>query len=109
MWLLVARHCVFGSEELSALSPAVAERITCPTVALNPADAAELGIAAGTLVEMAMSDARLTLPVETRPALARGVAAVSITSPRLAALQLPAWGTLARVAAPEGSAPESSA
>jgi len=100
MWLVVAGHRVFGSEELSALSPAVAERITCPTVSLNPEDAAELGVAAGTIVEVTLNDTRLTLTLETRPALPLGVATISITSPRLAALELPAWGALARAAMP---------
>jgi NADH-quinone oxidoreductase subunit G len=103
MWLLVAHHRVFGSEELSALSPSVAERITCPAVAVNAADAAAIGVAAGTLLEVALEGNRLVLPLEVRPALPSGVAALSITSPRLAALELPAWGTLRRAAAP-GSA-----
>jgi NADH-quinone oxidoreductase subunit G len=103
MWLLIARHRVFGSEELSALSPAVAERITCPTVTLNPEDATDLGIAAGTLVEVMLNEMQLTLTLETRLALPLGVAAISITSPRLASLELPAWGTLAPAATPRGA------
>ena len=94
MWLLVARHRVFGSEELSALSPAVAERITCPTVAVNPEDAAALGLTEGALAEVVLESHRLTLPLEVRPALPPGVAALSVTSPRLAALELPAWAAL---------------
>lgn len=104
MWLLVGCQRVFGSEELSALSPAVAERIGCPTVALNPGDAAELGASQGTLLELTLDDTRLTLPLEMRPALAPGVAAVAITSPRLAALELPAWATLKRAATPGSAA-----
>ena len=101
-WLLVARQRIFGSEELSALSSAVAERIACPTVAVNPDEAAALGAADGTLLEVVVNDFRLTLPLETRPALPAGLAAITVTSPRLAALELPAWGTLARAATPEG-------
>ena len=101
-WLLVARQRVFGSEELSALSSAVAERIACPTVAVNPDEAAALGAAEGTLLEVVVNDFRLTLPLETRPALPAGLAAITVTSPRLAALELPAWGTLERAATPEG-------
>src|SRR6185312_14607541 len=100
MWLLVARPRVFGSEELSALSPAVAERITCPTVAVNPEDAAALGAGDGTLIEVVLNNTRLTLPLETRPALPAGIAAITVTSPRLAALELPSWGTLARAGTP---------
>src|SRR6185312_6954899 len=100
MWLLVARPRVFGSEELSALSPAVAERIDCPTVAVNPEDAAALAATDGTLIEVTVNGTRLTLPLELRPALPSGVAAVAIASPRIAALALPAWVTLARLARP---------
>ena len=104
MWLLVASHRVFGSEELSALSPAVAERIGCPTLGLNREDAAALGASDGTLIEVVLADTWMTLPLETRPALPAGVAAVSITSPRLAALELPAWASLVRATTPGGAA-----
>ena len=99
-WLLVGRRRVFGSEELSALSPAVAERIECPTVAVNPEDAAALAATDGTLIEVTVNGTRLTLPLELRPALPSGVAAVAIASPRIAALALPAWVTLARLSRP---------
>ena len=52
---LVARLHVFGSEELSALSPSVHGRTKKPYVALNRSDAARLGLEEG-------KAARLTIP-----------------------------------------------
>ncbi len=40
-------HEIFGSDELSALSPPIRERMPAPYVVLNPDDAARLGVAAG--------------------------------------------------------------
>jgi NADH-quinone oxidoreductase subunit G len=44
---LQCAHELFGSDELSALSPPIRERMAAPYVVLNPRDAARLGVAAG--------------------------------------------------------------
>ncbi len=43
---------IFGSDELSARTPAIQERMTAPYVALAPAQAAHLGLAHGDVVKM---------------------------------------------------------
>ena len=45
---MLAVHEIFGSDELSALSPPIKERIPAPYIVLNPDDAARLGVVAGT-------------------------------------------------------------
>jgi NADH-quinone oxidoreductase subunit G len=45
--LVVPLHHIFGSEELSVLTPGIAELTPRPYLALNPADAAGLGVAEG--------------------------------------------------------------
>ena len=105
-WLLIPREQVFGSEELSALAPAVAERIAAPTIGLNPQDAALLGVAAGDMVEIQLEDTAQQdsaqpaspqrLAAQIRPSLACGVAALTVGLPGQPWVSLPAWGTLAR-------------
>jgi NADH-quinone oxidoreductase subunit G len=50
--LIVPLYHIFGSEELSVLSPGVLERSPKPYLALNPADAKAMGIAGGGDVEI---------------------------------------------------------
>src|SRR5690606_5446428 len=70
--LIVPLHHVFGSDELSALSPPVAERIPEPYVAVSADDARELGRADGGRAEVALGDTRVTLAVRVSPTLAHG-------------------------------------
>ncbi len=46
-WLLVPRHKIFGSDELSALSPAIAELAGHAYIEINPADAQSLNVNEG--------------------------------------------------------------
>jgi NADH-quinone oxidoreductase subunit G len=46
-WLLVPLYHIYGSEELSSLSPPVAELVPGPYLAVSPSDAGLLGLAAG--------------------------------------------------------------
>ncbi|HEX4025724.1 MAG TPA: NADH-quinone oxidoreductase subunit NuoG [Steroidobacteraceae bacterium] len=103
-WLLIPQHRVFGSDELSARAPAVAERITAPTLGLNPEDAALLGVGDGDPVEIAIEEPPRPGPphrlaAELRPALARGVAALSVGLPDQPWVSLPAWARLTRARA----------
>jgi NADH-quinone oxidoreductase subunit G len=92
-WLIIPLWHIFGSEELSALAPAVVERVPAPYLALSPDDAARLGIAAGESVELWLADSSYRLPVSLRPALARGVAGLPAGLPGLQGMvTLPAWG-----------------
>ncbi|HEU4619430.1 MAG TPA: molybdopterin-dependent oxidoreductase, partial [Gammaproteobacteria bacterium] len=71
---LVALHSIFGSEELSALSPPIAERAPQPYVALHPDDAAERRLTEGAEAEVALDGMTLALPVRLDASLVRGAA-----------------------------------
>lgn len=73
-WLVLPLYQVFGSDELSSLSPPVAERICAPYIALNDRDAAEAGLAEGDEVELTVNGAPRRLPVRLSTVLPRGVA-----------------------------------
>jgi NADH-quinone oxidoreductase subunit G len=79
--LVVPLHHVFGSEELSAAAPAIAQLAPQTYVALNPEDAARAGD------ELTLFGLRL--PVKAAPELPRGVAGVPANL-----ASLPAWERL---------------
>jgi NADH-quinone oxidoreductase subunit G len=85
-------HQVFGTEELSARSAAIAERTAAPHLSLAPDDARRLGVADGGQVELTIEDDVHWLPVHIEPALTGGTAGLPAGRPGLAGLRLPAWG-----------------
>jgi NADH-quinone oxidoreductase subunit G len=88
-WLLVPRFHIFGSEELSALSPAVAERLPRSYLALHPDDAAGLLLGPDAMVRLTIGAAAHRLPVRLDAGLPSGL-------PDGPWLVLPAWGRLQR-------------
>jgi NADH-quinone oxidoreductase subunit G len=95
--LVVAARHVFGSEELSARSPGVASLIPEPYILFHPDDAAELGVAAGNLVELRFGSQTVSLAARVGPNMVKGAAAVPVGLPGLAALDLPGWGIVKAV------------
>ncbi len=71
-WRVVAMAHIFGSDELSARAAPVAERAPKAYVALNPTDAASLGVGEGSLLDVIVSGATVRLPVAQKTELARG-------------------------------------
>jgi NADH-quinone oxidoreductase subunit G len=96
-WLLVPLYHLFGSEELSAQAPALAERVPAPYLALSPDDAMALGVGPGELVECGTADTTYRLPVRLDAALPRGLAGLPAGLAGLAGTALPIWGTVSKV------------
>jgi len=96
-WLVTPLYHIFGSEELSALSPSVAERSPQPYLALNPDDAGARRVSEGEEVELVLDGAVYRLPVRIHPALPRGVAGLPAGLRELPWAALPGWGTISRV------------
>ncbi|HSG91879.1 MAG TPA: NADH-quinone oxidoreductase subunit NuoG [Pseudomonadales bacterium] len=79
--LVPLRH-IFGSDELSALAPAVAERMPVPMLLLAPADAERQGLRAGEGVRLLVAErARGIFRLGVDPALSEGWAAYSAGLP----------------------------
>ena len=97
-WLLVPRHHIFGSDELSLHSPALVERVPKPYVAINPGDATRIGVAEGEQVELTGAGRPRQLPVKLSDELPAGVAAVPIGLPGVDFLDLSVPARIARVA-----------
>jgi NADH-quinone oxidoreductase subunit G len=97
-WLAVPLYHIFGSDELSMLSPAVAERAAQPYLALHPDDAAALQLAAGAQAEVRINGSVHRLPVQLAAEIARGLAGIPAGLPQTKELQLPAWSRISKLA-----------
>ncbi len=73
-WLVVPQYHIFGSEELSMLTPGIAELAPKPYVALNPEDAQRLQVQEGEELNVAAQ----RLPVKFAPALPVGVVGLPV-------------------------------
>lgn len=91
-WLLLPRYLIFGSEELSRLSPAIAQRVPAATILLHPDDAARLGVEAGARVAIQLPGLNHPLAVRLESQLLPGTAALPVGL--MPFVSLPAWGRL---------------
>ncbi len=99
-FLVLPAFQIFGSEELSLCTPAVAQRSPGPSVTLHPEDAAGIGLAAGGMAHVALEMANWCLPVRIDSALPRGIAMLSAGSPDTGAPPLPAWARISAAVTP---------
>ena len=88
-WLLVPMPHIFGSEELSRLSPAIAQLAPAPYIALNRAGILEFGMEAECLGHR--------VPVQLAAELPDGIAGVPMGVPPFVGLDLPMRVNIARV------------
>ena len=93
-WLAVPLYHIFGSEELSMLTPGVAERAPAPYLTLNPQDAAALGVEAGQALTVSLPEGPFELPLRLEPSLTPGVVGLPKGLPDMPAFDLPAWVSL---------------
>ncbi|HEY8226292.1 MAG TPA: NADH-quinone oxidoreductase subunit NuoG [Pyrinomonadaceae bacterium] len=96
-WLIVPLYHIFGSEELSLLSPAIQEQAPTLYIALNANDAARLGVNDGEQVKLDLMGSTYSLPVKGRPEIPEGVAGLPVGMRELQFVDLPAWARLARI------------
>jgi hypothetical protein len=83
---------VFGSGELSMLTPGVKERAPAPYLALSAHDMAEAHLLDGDAAVLSVGGLSYVLPARTAPELASGVAAVPCGVPDAPVLTIPAFG-----------------
>ncbi len=90
-WLAVPLYHIFGSEEMSILSPGVAERAPRPYLALNVEEATARGLQEGQEVELPLGGTLRRLAVKIVPSLPAGVAGLPVGLPGTLGISLPAW------------------
>lgn len=93
-WQLVARHNIFGSDELSALSPGVAELVAPASIEISSADAVALDVIDGDGISIASGKA--TLEVTINDSVAQGCAAYSAGLDGTFNLAVGDWVTLSK-------------
>jgi NADH-quinone oxidoreductase subunit G len=76
-WLLAPLHQIFGSEELSILSPGIAERISYSYLAMNPGDAIRIEVQNDDLVAVLVRDTKYVFKVKVDPTVPVGIAGFS--------------------------------
>jgi NADH-quinone oxidoreductase subunit G len=89
--LVVPGYHIFGSDELSMLSPAVAELAAKPYIAVNPQDAGRLAVDENGLVEVPLSSISHYLPVRLEPKVPPGLAVVPMGLPGIRWNGVPVW------------------
>lgn len=94
-WLVVPLYHIFGSEELSVLSPGVNELAPRAYVALNEEDAMRLGLRAGETVEFMIAGTSHQAPLQIRPDLPLGLAGAPAGIEPFQGVRLPAWTRIA--------------
>lgn len=90
--LVIPVYHIFGSEELSILSPGVAELAPKPYLALSNGYASRLGVAEGSEVELSLGTGTYILPVRYPPSFPEGIAGMPAGIPGLEGTVLPASG-----------------
>jgi len=91
-WLIVPAYHIFGSEELSVLSPGIAERSPDPYLGLGTEDAEALQVQDGIEVKLMLSKVEYNIPVKLVPTLPRGIAALPVGLRGVEPADLPVWG-----------------
>jgi NADH-quinone oxidoreductase subunit G len=100
-WLCVGLHHIFGSEELSALAPAIAERMPPACVALGTDDLRRAGLRDGDEVTVTVDGGSHRLIAREVPSMPPGVAGVPVGLPSAPWLGLPARGRIVKCEAKE--------
>lgn len=89
--LVIPLYHIFGSDSLSALSPAVQGRVPEPYIALNDSDALSAGLAEGSLLEMTIADVSYRFPVRLQTGLPVGIAGLPKGLEATAGMAFPFW------------------
>ncbi|WP_342221431.1 NADH-quinone oxidoreductase subunit NuoG [Candidatus Fukatsuia endosymbiont of Tuberolachnus salignus] len=71
-WLVAPYYHLFGSEEMSQRADVIQQRMPTPYLMIHPGDAAQLGLAVGTLIEFSCAGQQLRLPLRYSENLAQG-------------------------------------
>jgi NADH-quinone oxidoreductase subunit G len=89
-WLLLSLSAVFGSDELSNRSPAIAERIAQPFLSLHPSDGAGLGLEDHSTIDLAWQGTTYSLAVHLESSTPVGTVGLFLV-PEVSGVHVPAW------------------
>jgi NADH-quinone oxidoreductase subunit G len=95
-WLIVPMYQIFGSDELSVLSPGIAELAPQPYLAMNRDDTWHMQVSDGEEVELTIRSSIYRLTLKIREGLFAGVAGLPVGLRELPFVDLPAWGRVVK-------------
>ncbi|MDH3711653.1 MAG: NADH-quinone oxidoreductase subunit NuoG, partial [Cyclobacteriaceae bacterium] len=87
-WTIVPLHHIFGSESMSMLSPAIAERSPGPWVNINESEAKEMGISSGDVVQVIMDDLEISIAARTEASWPSGVLGITVGFPNMPFIEI---------------------
>jgi NADH-quinone oxidoreductase subunit G len=91
-YLVIPVYQIFGSEELSAVSPSVLQRVPEPFILLNQQDADSNLLKGGDVTQIEISKIRITLKVKIDNTVQKGLAGLTISLPGMPYFDLPGIG-----------------
>jgi NADH-quinone oxidoreductase subunit G len=93
-YMILPLYHIFGSDELSAQSPAIVERVPQAYIGMNDDDALNASIKEGSILEIALNGKLSWLPVKLNLGLPKGVAGLPKGLPQTAGIHFPFVTTL---------------
>ena len=96
-WLIVPVYQIFGSEELSSLGSAMAQRIQEPFVFLNRKDIEIIGVKDGDIIQLEISKNKFKIKVRVEDSLQHGIAGLSVNLPGMNFIELPCNGKFYKI------------
>jgi NADH-quinone oxidoreductase subunit G len=91
-WLIAPVYQIFGSEELSSVSPSVRQRIKQPFILMNQNDAHSVSANDGDLIQLETSKTTLKVKVKIDNSVVHGLAGLSVNLPGMTFVELPCNG-----------------
>jgi NADH-quinone oxidoreductase subunit G len=91
-WLIVPVSQIFGSEELSSVSPSIVQRTSEPFVLMNQDDADPIGANNGDYVQMETGKLKLKAKVKITKSIRKGLAGLSVNLPGMPFVDIPGIG-----------------
>ena len=95
-WLILPVYRIFGSEELSSIAPAIAERIPQPFVLMNSKNAAEIVINESGLLTLEMDHKPIEVSLRIDDSLPPGIIGLSVNLPGTDFVELPGFGNFSQ-------------
>jgi NADH-quinone oxidoreductase subunit G len=96
LFLVLPAYHVFGSDELSMLTPGVRSRAPAAYLAMSAADMADAHLSDNDAALLSIGGRSSVLPVKAAPELPSGVAAIPCGVPGAPVLAVPAFGRIAK-------------
>jgi len=91
-WIILPVYQIFGSEELSSVSPAILQKIHEPFVIMNQNDAEIISANEGDYVQLEILKTKIKVKIKIDNSLQHGLTCLSVNLPGMPFVDLPGWG-----------------